>query len=117
MKDILLTPDGDLLINEQGDIQLTDSVRQAVRIRLQWFFNEWRFAPPFGVPYFEEILIKKPDIERIRAIVRDEVVSVDEVLDAQNIRITVDKPARSAVITLDIVTAEETYREEVLIYV
>jgi hypothetical protein len=82
-----------------------------------WFFNEWRFAPPFGVPYFEEILIKNPDIERIRRIVRDEVLSVDDVLDAQNIRITVNAPARSAVIALDIVTAEETYREEVLIYV
>jgi hypothetical protein len=34
MKDILLTSDGDLKIDEQGDISLTDSIRQAIRIRL-----------------------------------------------------------------------------------
>ena len=117
MLDILLTPDGDLQINEQGDIALTQSTRQAVRVRLLWFFDEWRFAPPFGVPYFEEILIKNPDIESIRRIIRDEAQSVDEVIDARNIRIAVNSPERSAVVTLDIVTTEETYREEVLIYV
>jgi len=117
MKDILLTPDGDLNINEWGDISLTDSVRQAVRVRLQWFFNEWRFAPQFGVPYFEDILIKNPDLERVRQIIRDEALSVDEVQDARNITIRVDRPARSALVTLEIVVAEEIYREEVLIYV
>lgn len=117
MLDILLTPGGDLNINEQGDIALTESIRQAVRIRLLWFFNEWRFAVEFGVPYFENILIKNPDIEQIRRIVRDEAMSVDGVLDVRNITVTVNKQARSATIWLDIVVAEETYREEVLIYV
>ena len=44
MKDILLTLDGDLSVSERGDIALTDGVRQSVRIRLQWFLGEWRFA-------------------------------------------------------------------------
>lgn len=77
----------------------------------------WRFAPQYGVPYFEDILIKAPDIERIRRIVRDEAMSVDEVTDARNITVTVDKPARRASIWLDVVTDGETYREEVEIYV
>ena len=112
MLDILLTQNGDLSIDERGDVRITDSVRQAVRIRLLWIFNEWRFALQFGVPYFEEILIKNPNIERMRRHVRDEAMSVDGVLDARNIRITIDKPARSATVTLDIVTTEETYKEE-----
>ena len=115
MKDILLTPDGDLFINEQGDISLTDSVRQAVRIRLLWFYGEWRFWPDTGVPYYESILVKNPNTEYVRQIIRDEVMSVDEVIDARNIRIDLDKPARTATITLDVVTSEETYREEVII--
>ena len=116
MIDILLTPDGDVSITPDGDIKLTNGVCQAVRIRLQWFFNEWRFLPQYGVPYFEDILIKKPNTEQIRRIIRDEVISVDEVLDARNIIINIDKPARSAKITLDIVTAGETFRQEVQIY-
>ena len=113
MKDILLTSEGDLIINKQGDISLTDSVRQAVRIRLLWFFNEWRFAPQFGVPYFEEILIKNPNSLRVRNIIRNEAMSVDEVLDAKNITITLDAMTRKAVIALIIITAEETFRMEV----
>ena len=116
MKDILLTPDGDLHVSESGDIAITDSVRQAARIRLQWFLGEWRFAPQFGVPYYEDILIKKPNIARIRSIVREEVLSVDEARDVRNITINIDNPARKAAIALDIVTAEETYREEVMTY-
>ena len=117
MKDILLTSDGDLVISEQGDISLTDSIRQAVRIRLLWFFNEWRFAPQFGVPYFEEILIKNPNSLRVRSIIRNEAMSVEGVLDAINITVTLDKVTRKAVIVLDVVTDEETFRMEVPINV
>ena len=117
MKDILLTYDGDLHLNEYGDIEITDSVRQAVRIRLLWFFSEWRFAPGFGVPYFEEILVKKPNLLRIKRIIRDEAMSVDEVRDVQNISIDLNKTKRAAIVSLDIVTAEETFREEVEIIV
>jgi len=115
VKDILLTAGGDLKISGTGDISLTDSVRQAVVIRLQWFFEEWRFAPQYGVPYFEDILVKNPNLEEVRRIIRDETLSVEEVTDARNITVSVNKPARTAQITLDIVTAEQTYREELLI--
>ena len=116
MFDILLTEDGDLYIGQGGDISLTDSVRQAVRIRLQWFFGEWRFSPNFGIPYFEEILVKAPDVERIRRIVRDEVLSVDGVTDVRNITVTIAKQTRRAKVTFDLVVAEETFREEVVIW-
>ena len=117
MKDILLTSDGDLKIDERGDISLTDNVQQAVKVRLQWFFNEWRFAPQFGVPYFEEILIKNPNSIRVRSIIRDEALTVDEVIDAQKITLSFDKLTRKGLITLSIVTTEETFRMEVPVYV
>ena len=116
MTDIFLTADGDIYISEAGDISLTDSIRQAARIRLLWFLGEWRFWPDTGVPYFEEILIKNPNIERLRWIIRDEVVSVDGVIDVRNIRIDINKAKRTAMVSLDIVLADETYREEVAIY-
>ena len=113
MLDILLTRDGDLNINEWGDIILTESVRQAIRIRLLWFFQEWRFAPSLGVPYWEEVFIKNPSLARIRSIVRREVLSVREVQDVRNIRVELNNHTRIASITFDAVTDEEIYREEV----
>jgi hypothetical protein len=110
-----LTHDGDLFVDENGDIDLTNGTRQAVRIRLLWFLGEWRFFPETGVPYYEEILTKNPDLESIRRIIRDEVEEVDGVLEARDIRITVNAPMRQAAVTLTVVTSEETYREEVTI--
>ena len=43
MIDILLKSDGDLLVTEQGDIAIGDSVSQKIKIRLKWFEGEWRW--------------------------------------------------------------------------
>lgn len=85
MKDVLLTAGGDLAINSAGDISLTDSVQQAIAIRLRWFADEWRLGKDIGVPYFEEVLIKKPDTAKIEQIVRDEILSVSEVRDVKSV--------------------------------
>lgn len=45
MYDLKLNNSGDLEISDTGDVMLTQSVRQAVEIRLRWLFGEWRFAP------------------------------------------------------------------------
>jgi len=111
--DILLTRDGDLNINGWGDITLTESVRQAVRIRLLWFFQEWRFAPGKGLPYFEEVFVKNPNIARIRRIIRREVLSVREAQDIKNIVIDTNNNTRVAHFSFDIVIDGEIYREEV----
>ena len=113
MLDILLTRDGDLNINDWGDISLTNSVRQAIRIRLLWFFQEWRFAPGLGVPYWEEVFVKNPNIGRIRRHVRDQVMSVEEVQGVSNIIIDLNHATRWALITFDAALADEIYREEV----
>lgn len=56
MKDLLLDKDGDLYLTPNGDVSLTDSVRQAILIRLRWFLGEWKFNTSFGLPYFSQIL-------------------------------------------------------------
>lgn len=113
--DILLDNGGDLKITDSGDIVLTESVRQAVLIRLRWFFAEWRFAPDFGVPWFEDVLIKNPDDARVRQLIREECMAVDGVKDVRGITLTVDPVTREAVIYMKIITAEQTYTEEVKI--
>lgn len=113
--DLLLNSGGDLKINGSGDIMLTESVRQAVAIRLRWFFSEWRFAPDYGVPWFEDVLVKNPNDARIRQLIREECMAVEGVKDVRGIDLTVDSATREAVMRLKIVTAEQTYAEELKI--
>ena len=46
--DILLDKSGDLYVSPQGDIALTESVAQKIRIRLLWFAEEWRWSGHSG---------------------------------------------------------------------
>ena len=42
-KDLKLTPAGDLALAPEGDVIITNSIAQAIRIRLRWFLGEWAF--------------------------------------------------------------------------
>lgn len=114
MKDLLLNKNGDLVVNMATGVTPTDSVAQAIAIRLKWFFNEWRFAPQYGVPYFEEILVKNPNNLRIRQIIRDEILSVEEVEQVTKLNITM-KPDRTANISFSAIAAGKQTEMEVSI--
>ena len=112
--DILLK-NGDLYF-KNGDIVLENSVRQKINIRLKWFFQEWRWDDEVGLPYFEYLLVKNPDINQIRELIEDEIFNVEEVTEVNDVTVSIDKLSRKAVISYEAVTDEETYREEVTIY-
>lgn len=115
MYDLKLDNAGDLEITEDGDVTLTQSVRQAVQIRLRWLFGEWRFSPEAGVPYFERIMVKRPDVEGIKQIMRKEIMAVDGMEDVKNLEISIDARDRTATITFEGTADGENFSEEVLI--
>lgn len=117
MLDIMLDADGDLAVSETGDISLTQSVRQAILIRLRWFLTEWRLGPGIGLDYWGTILVKNPNIVKIRQAIRNEILTVEEVKAVNDVRIAYDAKTRRAVITYEAVTDEEVFREEVKINV
>ena len=70
MVDIRLNESGDIDVSAVGDIFITESVRQAVLIRLRWFFGEWRLGPDMGFKWFEEVFVKNPNLVKIRSLMR-----------------------------------------------
>ena len=113
--DLKLDAGGDLELSAAGDISATDSIVQAVRIRLLWFFSEWRLGPGFGIPYFENILVKNPNEVKARHLIREAVMSVEGVTNVQGVGLSIDKKTRRATITVAFSTDEQTYKEEVKI--
>ena len=109
----LLMSNGDLVITDSGDIVLADSVRQAIRIRLLWFAGEWRFNTDFGVPYYDEVLVKNPNIEKIKLILNREIRNVDEVTDVRNMSIQMDNQNRAASVSFTVYTSQEIFDMEV----
>lgn len=115
MKDILLDANGDLVISESGDIAITDSVSQAIKIRLQWFTNEWKYNEELGIPYFEEILVKGGNDFRTEQLIREQILSVEGVEEVSSLSISTDKAERTMTVVFEAKANEEFLREEVTI--
>lgn len=116
MKDILLDANGDLDFTN-GDISFTDSVSQAIKIRLRWFANEWRINPDYGMPYYDDIFIKNPNKVLLEEKIREEILSVDEVSEVTSVNIDIDSATRRATISFTAVVGEEEIKEEVEVIV
>lgn len=115
--DILLDSGGDIIVNNAADITPKHSIRQDVKIRLQWFFEEWRFGPEFGLSYFEEVFVKNPSVDRIAQIIREEAAKAIGVTEIRDVRVNYNTDNRAAAITFIIVTDEGSFREELNINV
>lgn len=116
MKDILLDDKGDIALTDAGDISLVTSPVQAVMIKLKWFFKEWVFDPEKGIPWFESILVKNPDIDGIRKRLIREMLDVDDILEVPRLDIFVDPATRKAKILFTVRTDKGTYDEEVVLH-
>lgn len=115
MLDFKIDSTGDLELSDAGDISVTDSVRQAVRVRLLWFLDEWRLGPDLGFPYWDHLFVKNPNESKLRYLIRETVMSVDEVTNVTAIDFEIDRKTREAEISVEFTTDEDTFREEVKI--
>lgn len=113
--DILLDKAGDLLLSKTGDIVLNDSVAQKIRIRLLWFEGEWKWDRNEGMPYFDQLFVKNPDLDYFESVVRSRIFEVEEVTDVKNVEVSFDRKARNAVIRFVAQTDQETIKDEVVI--
>lgn len=112
MLDLLLGREGDLQISATGDISLTNSVAQAVTIRLRWFFGEWKFNPNLGLPYFEEILVKNASRLRVKQLIAEQIMSVEEVRHIRELTVTADPAKREMTVRYTAITDAGQIQEE-----
>lgn len=111
--DILLSADGDLFLSEKGDISLTESVAQKIKIRLKWWLGEWRWDEEEGLPYRDELFIKNPDTDSFEMAVREKIFDVTEVTDVKDVTVEYDRKTRQGKIMFTAYVDNEVIREEV----
>lgn len=109
MSNFLLDPASGKLDLSKGRLQLVGTdpnaeIRQKIAVRLQFFKGEWFLDQNIGVPYFQAILIKNPNLPTIQSIYRQAIVSVPGVSDLRNFAFTFDAPARKLSVSFAVVT-------------
>lgn len=101
---------GDLYINSLGDLGYlknttsSEKVRatiQGIGQRLKQFRGEWFMNLLEGVPYFQEILIKNPDIPIIRGLIYRAIITYPGIVRVDELTLDFDKSARSLTISFN----------------
>lgn len=82
MSDIAVVDDDIDLLN--GDLYLTsgiEAVRQRLRQDLRMFLGEWFLDLDYGVPYFQDILVKNPNPQIVEGIIKIKILESPGVLE------------------------------------
>lgn len=101
--DIALDENGDL-DSSDGDLHLLsdlDAVKQDITIRLQMFRGEWFLDTEEGMPYFQEILVKNPNINAIKTLFANAILSTPTVTSVNNLALDYDKALRTLLVSFD----------------
>lgn len=116
-RDLLIDPTtGDLAL-EDGAAQWASGdalVRQRVGIRLRTQTGEWTYDTGMGLPYFESILVKSPDLRRIRGLIVAEVSRAAGVLSVVRCDLTFSRAARRLTAVVQAKTTTGLIREEIV---
>lgn len=75
-------------------VQGVDYVRQKISTRLKFFLGEWFLDLRQGVPYYRDVFVKNPNLTIVRAIFRDVILSVQEVLTVDTITLDYNSKLR-----------------------
>lgn len=97
---------GDILI-KNTDILLVDNaerIAQQILITLRFWFGEWFLDVTQGVPYLEHVLVKTPNLNHVRQIIIEQILSVAGVESVQSIELDFDRLNRRLYITYTVST-------------
>lgn len=109
----LVIPPGDIELSEpvngKRSVMLVSGpeyVKQKIASRLRFFLGEWFLDQRLGVPYFRDVLGQNPQIEVIRSILRQVILSVQEVTTISQLDLTHDKDERTLAVAFDCALVE-----------
>ena len=97
MYDLALNVDNWDLVFDNNDLLLIDNaerIGQQIKITLQFWLGEWFLDNTQGVPYLERICVKNPNLQHIRQIFRQAIMSVEGVDYVNELTLSVDAKQR-----------------------
>lgn len=76
----LLVIDGDLVLTSDANPLGTNNVLQDILTRLRFMLGEWFMDTSQGLPWFQQILVKNPDLSKIDAIFQNTILGTPGVI-------------------------------------
>lgn len=82
------------LVLFNGQLQLSGGLAQRIDCYLRTFLGEWWADPTIGVPYFQEILKKNPDLTVVRQAILSVILQVPGVVSVPSCEVVLDRSSR-----------------------
>lgn len=106
-KDFVLTAEKNLRLTDT----LTEFVSQKIENTLLFFYGEWFLDFERGIPYFQKIFTKNPDIDLINAIFVREIKAIAEIQEILLFETEYDPAQRIFNVTFEIKASDGTIVE------
>lgn len=104
MSDLMLDPlTGDLSINS-GDLVIVSkdaAIRQRLLQNLRLFSGEWFLDTSKGVPYYQIILVKNPNLDLVEATLKNTVLSTEGIVEMTRFEFDYDNGLRHLSVTIE----------------
>jgi hypothetical protein len=91
------TTTGDLELDSNNDLILVtgvDAIAQDVTVRLKTFLGEWYLDTRVGMPYFEQLLGKKPRLGAVRSLFLEAIQQTPGIQTVNDLQVAFDGAAR-----------------------
>ena len=93
----------DIYLDANGQIALTQTpLDQRIDCRLRTFLGEFWLDVTLGIPYFQEILKKNPDMQAVRAAFAAEIQKVSGVKVLNSLEVSMDRALRKLTVTFNV---------------
>lgn len=109
MSDIKLDPETHDIFIDTNKMVLTDdkeTIEQKIKIKLLFLYKEWFLDVTEGLPYISKIAVKNPELAQIETLIRNTLLSVDNVTEVQELVLEFDAPSRTLTVTGIVLTSE-----------
>jgi hypothetical protein len=89
-----LTGDLDITGDELHVIDGDDAIIQHLAIRLRLFRGEWFLDETIGMPYYERVLVKNPDLVAVRSAFRQAIITTPGIASLDKFSLALDSATR-----------------------
>jgi hypothetical protein len=109
---------GDIRVEGGNVFLLTgiDATRQNLENRLKTFKGEWFLDPDLGLPFFDDIKKKNPDVSILNAIFTAAILETPGVVSIEKLTFEINSAARELYVNFAAITTEgETITESITV--
>lgn len=105
--DLILDAESWDLAIDNGDFIMADGatrIAQQILITLKFWLGEWFLDTSEGIPYFEEILVKNPNLAHVRQIFTEKISEIEGVNSIDLLELDYDAKSRTLAVEYEIGT-------------